>query len=492
MVAMVRAGIYIRISKTKRELLDAQRQQPPCEAFCHAQGWEIIEVYIDDNRSAWREGVRRDDFERMLADVRAGKLDAIVSWQMDRLLRRVEDASAIIHIAKQYGTTIANIGGMLDLTTAAGRKSFYELAVAAEHYSDALSEKLRLKHAELAADGKFSGGTRPFGYDLEEYVYTDHTGRYIKYRLVKNDAEAAAITAAAEAVIAGESTVTRIVKEWAAGSVRSARGRLFRYGDVRELLVSPRIAGMREADGKLVDAEWEAIITREQHEELTSILGPPRTRGSNQGTARSYLLAGFVYCACGARLRSHRSKATREAEPRRRYVCDRRDGGCGGVKRLATVVEGHVVRRLLLELPERLLEAARRAPEEWETLGRLMTARQTEEDRLEGFADFLADGTWDKPTYVRQVRRVKARIGELDDKIAHVRASAPRRRLRGASLGELQAEWDALNTSTDPDKPDLEGQRAVLADHIERVVVKKVGPGRRPFAPDSIVIHWRE
>jgi hypothetical protein len=104
-----------------------------------------------------------------------------------------------------------------------------------------------------------------------------------------------------------------------------------------------------------------------------------------------------------------------------------------------------VVSRLLLELPERLLEAARRAPEEWETLGRLMTARQTEEDRLEGFADFLADGTWDRPTYVRQKKRIQARINDLDARISHLRAAAPRRRLRGTTLGELQAKWDALD-----------------------------------------------
>jgi site-specific DNA recombinase len=483
MVAMVRAAIYIRIYKTKRELLDAQRQQPPCEAFCHTQGWQVVEVYIDDNRSAWKRGIRRDDFERMLADARAGRVDAIVSWQMDRLLRTVEDASAIVNIAKQHSTIVANVGGTIDLSTAAGRKNFYELAVAAEHYSDALSEKVRLKHAELAADGKFSGGSRPFGYDLEEYIYTDRTGRYIKYRLIKNPGEAAAIAKAATAVTEEGRSVTSIVKEWAQpGSVRSTRGRVFRYGDVRELLVSPRIAGLREADGKLVDAEWDGIITKAQHEELTSILGPPRRRGSNQGTARSYLLAGFAYCACGAPLRSHKSKATREAESQRRYVCDRRDGGCGGVKRLAAVVEGHVVRRLLLELPGRLLEAARRAPEEWETLGRLMMRRQTEEDRLDGFDDYLADGTWDKRRHARQVKRKKEQIAKLQQEIDHIRASTPRRRLRGATLGELQAEWDQL---------DLEERRAVLADHIERVIVKRVGPGRRRFDPDSIEIHWR-
>src|SRR4029450_5681820 len=166
--------------------------------------------------------------------------------------------------------------------------------------------------AELAAAGKFSGGKRPFGYDLEEYVYTDQSGKHFKHRMVVNPAEAKAIKDAAEAVIDGRATVTAIVKEWAAGNVRSTKERLFRYGDIRELLVSPRIAGMRYADRKLVKAEWQPIITREQHEELTRILGRPRQRGSNRGTARSYLLTGFVFCcACGTRLRSHRSRATR-------------------------------------------------------------------------------------------------------------------------------------------------------------------------------------
>src|SRR4029453_17191200 len=128
---MVRAGIYIRISRARRELLDAQRQEPPCRAFCADHGWQVVEVYTDDNRSAWKEGIRRDSFERMLSDVRAGRLDAVISWQMDRLLRTVEDAAAIVTIAKETGVQVANIGGSIDLSTADGRKRFYEAAVAA-------------------------------------------------------------------------------------------------------------------------------------------------------------------------------------------------------------------------------------------------------------------------------------------------------------------------------------------------------------------------
>jgi site-specific DNA recombinase len=473
---MVRAGIYIRISRARRELLDAQRQEPPCRAFCADHGWQVVEVYTDDNRSAWKEGIRRDDFERMLADVRAGKIDAIVSWQADRLLRTVLDASAILTLAKETGVLVDNVGGSIDLSTADGRKRFYEAAVAAEYESDLRSERLKLKHAELAADGKWEGGMRGFGYDLEPYP--DVASGRVRYRLVINEAEAKAIKQGAEAALEGRGA-TGIAKQWTKDGIRSTHGKVITPQKAREILVSPRIAGLRRADGKLVTATWPAIITREQHEELVAIFGPQRRQRPGGPTShRKRLLGGLAFCGrCGHRLTGKVSFG------KRRYYCDPKHGGCGGLLRVAEPLEAHVVSRLLLELPERLVEAARRAPEEWETLGRLMTARQTEEDRLEGLADFLADGTWDKPTYVRQQRRVQARINDLEAKISHLRASAPRRRLRGATIEELQAEWDAL---------DLEEQRSLLADHIDKIVVKPVGRGRHRVDSSSVEIHWRK
>ena len=150
---------------------------------------------------------------------------------------------------------------------------------------------------------------------------------------------------------------------------------------------------------------------------------------------------------------------------------------------MADALEAHVVQELLGELPSKLLEATRRAPEHWETLGRLMTARQAAEDRLEGLEDLLADGLLDRSGYVRQRRRLKAKLEELEEQIAHVRAQAPKRRIRGAYVHEIEAEWERL---------DLEDKRALLADHIERIVVKPVGRGRHRIDEESVEIIWRQ
>jgi site-specific DNA recombinase len=472
----MRAAIYIRISRARRELLDAQRQEPPCRAFCAQQGWQVVNVYIDDNRSAYKRNIKRDAFERMLTDVRAGLIDVIVTWQADRLLRTVEDASAIVTIAKNHGTIIANVGGTIDLSTASGRKRFYDLAVAAEYESDLKSERLKLKHAELAAEGKWEGGMRNFGYDLEPYPDLD-SGR-VKYKLMPSPDEAAALAQAAKDVIAGRSH-TAVAKQWNAQGLTTTTGKPFSPQKVRELLLSPKTAGLRYVDGRPVTAEWPGIITPEQHQELRLILGPTRRQRAGTGlpTARTYLLGGLVRCGkCGHRLGAKR------AGNKRRYYCDTRLGGCGGLLRVAESLERHVEWQLLSQLPARLLEQAAKAPQEWETLGRLMSQRQTQEDRLEGLADYLSDGTLDKREYVRQKKRLQARLNELEAQIASVRASAPRRRLKGATLQELWDEWELL---------DLDEKRALLADHIDHITVAPVGRGRH-FDPDAITIHWKD
>jgi site-specific DNA recombinase len=473
---MVRAAIYIRISRARRELLDAQRQEPPCRAFCADHGWQVVEVYLDDNRSAWKEGIRRDHFERLLADVRAGRIDAIVSWQADRLLRTVVDASAIVAIAKQHGTLVANVGGELDLSTAAGRKKFYDLAVAAEYESDLKSERLKLKHAELAADGRWQGGLRPFGYDLEPYP--DIASGRVRYRLVVNETEAKAIQEATKAVLEGRGS-GGVAKLWNKDAIRTTTGKAITQVKAREILVSPRIAGLRRADAKLVPATWPAIITTEEHLELVSILGPQRRQRPGGPTShRKRLLGGLAFCGrCGHRLTG------KVSGNRRRYYCDPKLGGCGGLVRAAEPLETHVVRELLSELPQRLLEAANRAPEHWESLGRLLNARQADAGRLEGLEDLLADGLLDRAGYVRQRRRLQAKLEELDTQIAHVRAQAPRRRLRGATIGEIEAEWERL---------DLEDKRALLADHITRITVMPVGRGRHRVDRDSVEIVWKD
>ena len=319
--------------------------------------------------------------------MRAGRIDAIVTWQADRLLRTVEDASAIVTIAKSFGTVIANVQGTIDLSTASGRKRLRP-GRGRRVRRPALG-RLRLKHAELAAEGKWEGGMRNFGYDLEPYP--DLASGRVKW-LVLNPTEAQALEAAAKEVIAGRSpprhcleqaglTTTQVAVHTPEGQGPAAQSQDRRAALCRRQARHRRLAGHHHPGS------------------APGVAGHPGTNqpgapGHGLPTTRTYLLGGLVRCGrCGHRLWQ---------APRQTPLLVRHAGGCGGLLRVAEPLERHVVWHLLSRLPERLLGAAKRAPEEWATLGRLMTQRQTQEDRLEELADYLADGTLDRGEYLRQ------------------------------------------------------------------------------------------
>src|SRR5580693_2697508 len=91
MKPQLRAACYCRISsdpKDKREGVD--RQRADTAILCEKEKWEIAGVYVDNDRSA-SNGKKRPEWERLLADIRAGKIDAVAAWDQDRVNRMMDD-----------------------------------------------------------------------------------------------------------------------------------------------------------------------------------------------------------------------------------------------------------------------------------------------------------------------------------------------------------------------------------------------------------------
>jgi site-specific DNA recombinase len=348
------AGIYVRISKVKRgrgrETLGVERQVPPCRDLCERNGWKVHRVYVDNNQSAYKNG-RRDDFNALLADVRNGTINAMVTWQPDRLIRTVPDASAIIEIVNQYGAIVANVGGVLDLSTADGRKRFYESAVAAQLESELQSERLRLKHDELRRDGAWAGGAnRPFGYDIVGTEVTDReTGKtyMIDCRLAVNELEAAELYDAVDNFLRRGGTLAGTAADWnrrrvgKTGSMWKGEYRQSKWlaRDVKRLFSSPRIAGLREWKGEYVSAEWSPIISCQDFEQLQAILRARPESPRRGPLPRTYLLSGglSVCGGCELPLRPHAT-----SEGFRGFRCESTLGGCGKIARRAQPIEDFV------------------------------------------------------------------------------------------------------------------------------------------------------
>lgn len=97
-------GSYQRISdayesaETGLTTHGVERQAEACRHIAQARGWTIGREYVDNNVSAYKENVRRDAFEDMLADLEAGVIEGIVCYNLDRFARQTEDLDRAIRI----------------------------------------------------------------------------------------------------------------------------------------------------------------------------------------------------------------------------------------------------------------------------------------------------------------------------------------------------------------------------------------------------------
>ena len=489
----VRAAIYVRISKVKRGrgrvTLGVERQEPPCREFCEAQGWKVHKVYVDNNKSAYKRNVRRDDFNAMLADVRAGTISAVVTWKADRLLRTVDDASAIREIAQQYGTTVANVDGLIDLSTAAGRKQFYELAVAAEYESDLKSERSLLMHAQLRELGGWQGGgNRPFGHDIAGTEVTDRdTGDtyMVNCELTVNEAEAAHLQEAVDYFLNRGGSPSGIAASWNRNGVLKTGGGKWLARDVMRLFASPRIAGLRLWNGEYREAQWKPIIQREDFERLQVTLRarpePPR-RGP---LPRTYLLSGgLLDCGgCNLPLRPHRTN-----EGYKGYRCESAMGGCGRIHRRAQPIEDFVRDAVLTAFnspdlgPKLRAQVETRASNE-ERVKALANEVETLKSKLAQLEyDYYEADVIDHNQYLRGQTRVKDRLAKA---VEELHAVLP----RGLPVTDLPSGFEALQAEWA--KWSIEEQRAVVQFALQKATMQPTGRGFRFDGQRDLELIWR-
>ena len=161
-----------------------------------------------------------------------------------------------------------------------------------------------------------------------------------------------------DAVLAGE-RYTDILEEMRKAGVRGKRGREIKYTQVYEMLRNEKYTGVytytlteetRREDRRVkpnairVNDAFPAIISREEFEKVQNILRS-RRRSGRPMERREYLLSGYLYCGCGARMYGHTSTAKRNNKTyvNSFYACKDK---CGNKSIKAEYIENVVMKYL--------------------------------------------------------------------------------------------------------------------------------------------------
>lgn len=466
---MIRAALYARISldpdggqtATARQLAD-------CHQFAAARGWDVVDVYEDPDISAFKRLVR-PEFDRLKADVTAGRIDVVLAWKLDRLWRRARDFADLDDACEAAGARIVTVVDGIDTATSAGRLVATMMTGMARAESENISLRVKRKSLENAQAGRSTGGgIRPFGYQVGRRAIVPE--------------EADLIREAASRALNGES-MRGIAFDWAMRDVRTPAGGQWQAGPLRRLLSRPSLAGIREHNGSIYEGTWEPILSRGQHAQLQRLLDDPARRHRAHGTARAYVLSGFLRCGlCGERLISRP-----RGDKTRRYACVKQPGlpSCGRLARLAEPIEDLVRDAVLLaiespELAEAMARAAEAPAADVEDLAARLREDETALDdlardhyveRIIGRSEFLAarDGI------TMRIERTRRALADMTAK--------PERTLDLISLGStIRKTWNEKS---------LDEKRHIIAAVIASITIHPARRGARVFDPALVEITWR-
>lgn len=169
----VRCAIYTRKSSDEgleKEFnsLDAQREA--CEAFIKSQkhaGWTAVADLYDDGGLSGGT-IERPALQRLLADIKAGKVQIVVVYKVDRLTRSLADFAKIVDIFDAHGASFVSVTQQFNTTTSMGRLTLNMLLSFAQFEREIAGERIRDKIAASKAKGMWMGGTVPLGYDVND------------------------------------------------------------------------------------------------------------------------------------------------------------------------------------------------------------------------------------------------------------------------------------------------------------------------------------
>jgi DNA invertase Pin-like site-specific DNA recombinase len=347
---LVRAGCYCRISSDpndKREGVDRQRQDTT--ALCEVKCWTPAGFYVDNDRSA-SNGKDRAEWDRLLADIKADKIDAIAAWDQDRGWRMMHELEELRRFFTKLGREIklATTGqGDIDLYSPTGVLTAQIKTAVSEHEVAMMKVRMRRAARAKAEKGK-PQWKQAFGYLPDTRRKEDDDGT----RQVNKD-QAKLVRKAYKAVLAGKS-LADICTMWNDAGAYTLNGKPWTPPQMSNFLRKPRNAGLRAHNGEIVgQGTWPALVDERTWRAVQSVLNTP-SRAPGRKTVTRHLLTGLLGCGkCGGYLSGMRTPDNTRIV----YSCK----ACRGVSIRAEHVEpmvyGLVIERLAQPDAKDLLKA---------------------------------------------------------------------------------------------------------------------------------------
>ena len=319
--------VYTRVSTAMQidgYSLEAQRTR--MRAFAEFNEYEIAGEYEDAGKSGKSiEG--RDEFNRMLEDIKTGKDDVsfVLVFKLSRFGRNAADVLSTLQTMQDFGVNLICVEDGIDSSKDAGKLMISVLSAVAEIERENIRVQTMEGRIQKARDGKWNGGFPPYGYSLKDGV------------LEINEEEALAIRTIFEQWVSTDIGANGLAKYLENHGIRkiprhNGKNPLFDAALIRNIIKNPVYCGkiaygrrktekvhgtrneyklVEQDDYLVVDGLHEGIVSEEMwnQAQVKMIAQAKKYEHVNKAKdTRTHLLSGLVKCPiCGAGMYGNKS-----------------------------------------------------------------------------------------------------------------------------------------------------------------------------------------
>jgi site-specific DNA recombinase len=324
----VRCAVYTRKStdeglEKEFNTLDAQRES--AEAYVRSQageGWVCLADRYDDGGFTGGN-MDRPALQRLLADIKVGKINCVVVYKVDRLSRSLLDFARMMELFDKYQVAFVSVTQQFNTASSMGRLVLNVLLSFAQFEREIISERTRDKIAAARRKGKWAGGHPILGYDIDERGF----------KLVVNAWEARRVRAIFDLYLKHQALIPVVNelerrrwrnKHWTTRRGRLVGGKPFAKATLHHLLRNVAYVGRIKYKHETHPGEHPGIVDVTVFERVQALLKEGRPEPSTVPRRKSNaMLQGLIRCApCNCAMVSSRTTRNKTRQYRY-YVCSR-------------------------------------------------------------------------------------------------------------------------------------------------------------------------
>jgi DNA invertase Pin-like site-specific DNA recombinase len=301
---LVRCAIYARVSTDSgldQDFNSLDAQYDAAQAYIRSQahaGWSLIRHRYDDGGFSGGS-TDRPALQRLLADIKAHKVDVIVVYKVDRLTRSLADFAKLVELFDAHRVSFVSVTQQFNTTTSMGRLTLNVLLSFAQFEREVTSERIRDKIGASKRKGLWVGGVVPLGYHAKDRQITvvEEEAKVVRHIFQRYLELGSLNLLLADLRTSGVRTKTRPLS-----SGRTIGGIPFTRGPLAYFLRNRFYIGDVRFKGETFPGEQPAILDRKVFDAVQAKLDQQQIHQNKARLSSDALLTGRIFDDRGNRM----------------------------------------------------------------------------------------------------------------------------------------------------------------------------------------------